>query len=113
MAGVNVGVARNAARTALDKVFYQEFDYASSPDLARVDDAGLFMQETHDRNVVITEQFMGPGYFKERSEQQDVPSSPIEVGNQKTISILNWSNSVDISKNFFDRLFNSLIYMFA
>lgn len=102
MAGVNVGVAQAAARRALDKVFYLEFDYPSIPGLAQVDNAGVFRQETHDRNVVVTEQYMGPGYFQERAEQQDVPSAPIEVGNRQTISILNYANSVDISKNFFD-----------
>lgn len=102
MAGINIGVAQNAARTALDKVFYQDFNYTTSPDIARVDDVGVFRQENHDRNVVITQQFMGPGYFQERSDQQDVPSAPIEVGNTQTTNMLNYANSIDISKNFYD-----------
>lgn len=92
----------NVTKTALDAVFFQEFDYPNNPGEATAEDALVFMQDTIDRAAVITEQYKGPGYFTERAEEEDVSSATPRSANQKTSNVINFARSVDISKNFFD-----------
>jgi len=92
----------NVTKTALDAVFFQEFDYPNVVGQATAEDGLVFMQDTIDRAAVITEQYKGPGYFQERAEEEDVSSATPRSANQKTSSVVNYSRSVDISKNFFD-----------
>lgn len=99
---LNIGLAANAVKTALDKVFMQEFDVVPAPGYASAEDPAVFRQDSTDRNAVITEQIQGPGYFQTRAEQATANNGTIRVGNQKTSSVLNYANDVDISKNFFD-----------
>lgn len=102
MNGLTGQVSPNVVKTALDKVFYATFDYGSLPGLATAEDAMVFMQDSTDRGAVVTEQYMGPGYFEPRTESEDVASGVAKVGNQKTSSVVNYAKSVDISKNLFD-----------
>jgi len=98
----NSNLATNVVKTALDLVFNTEFSLAMLPGYATVDSGEVFKQETIDRAAVITEQFMGTGYFENRTEVQDVPAGTARVGNQKTFSVTNWAKSTDISKNLMD-----------
>lgn len=98
----NSNLATNVVKTALDLVFNTEFSLAMLPGYATVDSSEVFKQETIDRAAVITEQFMGTGYFENRTEVQDVPAGTARVGNQKTFSVTNWAKSTDISKNLMD-----------
>ena len=98
----NSSQATNVVKTALDFVFDAEFGLETLPGYATVETAGIFMQESTDRAAVIGEQFMGAGYFEERAEMQDVPSGSARVGNQKTFNVVNYSKSIDISKNLMD-----------
>jgi len=98
----NSSLAPSVVKTAIDLVFDAEYGLEAQPGYATAEDAGVFMQDTIDRAAVITEQFMGPGYFEVRAESQDVPSGTARVGNQKTFSVLNYSKSIDISKNLMD-----------
>lgn len=98
----NSNLATNVVKTALDLVFNGEFGLSILPGIATVDSGEVFKQETTDRAAVITEQFMGTGYFENRTEVQDVPSGTARVGNQKTFSVTNWAKSTDISKNLMD-----------
>jgi phage major head subunit gpT-like protein len=98
----NSSLAPDVVKTALDLVFNGEFGLQMVPGLATSATASVFKQDTTDRAAVITEQFMGTGYFESRGEVQDVPSGTARVGNQKTFSVTNWAKSVDISKNLMD-----------
>jgi len=98
----NSNLAPDVVKTALDLVFNGEFGLAQVPGLATAATASVFKQDTTDRAAVITEQFMGTGYFEQRAEVQDVPSGTARVGNQKTFSVTNWAKSTDISKNLMD-----------
>jgi phage major head subunit gpT-like protein len=111
MSGLNSGVAANVVKTALDKVFNTNFADEQIPGYATAQTASIFVQDTIDRAAVITEQFMGSGYWSARQEQQDVASAGNKVGNQKTFSVVNYSNSIDISKNFFDDDQHSVVQM--
>lgn len=99
---MNSNLSPNTVKTALDLVFEAEYGLEAVPGYATVDTPGVFMQDSTDRAAVIVEQFMGTGYFETRDELADVPSAQAKVGNQKTFSVINYSKSVDISKNFFD-----------
>lgn len=99
---LNSGLAANVVKTALDKVFFSEFDYEVSPNRATARDPMVFKQETTDRGAVITEQYQGTGYFNTRSEQAGVPEGTARVGNQKTSSVVNYDKQINISKNLFD-----------
>lgn len=92
----------NVTKTALDFVFFQEFDYPATPGTATAEDGLVFMQETTDRAAVISEQYKGPGYYTERAEEEDVSSATPRSANQRTDNVINFARSVDISKNFFD-----------
>lgn len=98
----NSGLAPNVVKTALDLVFQAEYDYPTMPGVATAETPLVFMQDSTDRQAVITEQFMGTGYWEERAENKDVHQSTARVGNQKTFPVLNFADSVDISKNLFD-----------
>lgn len=102
MAGLNSGLAANVVKTALDRVLNQAFDGESIAGYAHATDPVVFNQDSTDRAAVITEQYMGAGYFQERPELGDVSQGTVRVGNQKTSSVLNFSKAVDISKNLFD-----------
>ena len=102
MAGLNSGVAANVVKTALDKVFNTEFDYPAMTGIATAENGSVFMQDSTDRAAVITEQFMGSGYWETRPELGDVPAGSTKVGNQKTFSVVNYAKSIDVSKNLFD-----------
>ena len=99
---MNSTMSRNVVQTALDKVFFGKFNYETLPGIATARTAGVFMQDTTDRAAVIVEQYQGPGYFEARSEEQDVAGKSPRAGNPKTFSVVNYAESVDIPKNFFD-----------
>ena len=98
----SIAQAENVVKTALDKVFDQEFSLEAQPGLATARDPYVFMQDTADKNAVIIEQYQGPGYFEERAELANLAQANPQVGNQKTFSVLNFSKEVDISKNLWD-----------
>jgi hypothetical protein len=102
MIGFTSQSAASTVKTALDMVFDSEYGLEQVKGYASAEDASVFKQETIDRSAVITEQFMGPGYFESRAELADVPAAHARVGNQKSFAVLNYSKSVDISKNLFD-----------
>ena len=99
---VNSNTSSNVVKTALDKVFFTEFDGEMNPGTATALDSSVFRQESTDRAAVITEQYEGPGYFEETQEEQDLASASPRVSNQKTSAVAKYTKAVDIPKNFFD-----------
>lgn len=99
---VKTALAPNTVKTALDMVLEQSFSGDQMPGVADATNASVFKQDTTDRAAVITEQFMGSGYFETRSEEQEVSQGNFRVGNQKTISVTNYAKAQDIPKNYFD-----------
>lgn len=92
----------NVVKTALDKVFFTEFEYNDQPGLATARDPLAFMQERSTKAAEIVEQMQGVGYFEERAEQANIAQATPRVSNQKTFSMINYAKELDISKNFFD-----------
>ncbi len=102
--------AQNLAivQTELDSVFYQNFDYDSKdPMIATAQDGALFkpMQTTHA--AYIEEIYAGTGLFKKVGETQTIPTSTPKVANKLTTYIADFADSIEISKNLFDRLLKS------
>lgn len=98
----NAQTSPNVVKTALDDVYYQEYNQESHPQYASAETPAVFNQDTADNAAVIMELFKGVGAWEQRSEEQEVPQGSPRVTNQKTFSVLNFSKSIDISKNFFD-----------
>lgn len=99
---LNSNTSSNVVRTALDKVFFAEFDGEQNPGFATAADDMVFRQEGTDRSAVITEQYKGSGYFEETNEEEDLAAGSPKVGNQKTSTVLKYTKAVDVPKNFFD-----------
>lgn len=99
---LNSNTSSNVVKTALDKVFFTTFDGEQNPGYADATDEMVFRQEGTDRAAVITEQYMGPGYFELTNEQEDLAAGSPKVGNQKTSSVLKYTKAIDVPKNFFD-----------
>jgi hypothetical protein len=98
----NAGLNPNVVKTALDKVVFQSFDADPGPQVARASDPDVFHQSSADSAAVIMEVFKGVPLWSTRQEEQDVPQSTPRTGHQVTFNVLNYANSVDISKNLFD-----------
>lgn len=99
---INSGSSQNVVKTALDKVFFTEFDYETAVGTANALDSAVFMQDSTDKAAVITEQFKGAGYFQETEEEENLAGGNPFVGNQKTSNVAKYTKAVDIPKNFFD-----------
>lgn len=98
---LNSGLSPNVVKTALDSVFYGQYDYQAMPGIATAQ-SPVFVQDSADNAAVIIEQFAGPGYFDERAELQNLAEKTPIVGNQKTFSVLNYAQQVKVPKRFFD-----------
>lgn len=92
----------SVVKTALDKVFYQNFNGEMHPGYVSAESSSVFNQDTIDRAAVITEVYKGTGLWGLKAENADVPQATAKVGNQQTFSVTEYAQSVDISKNFFD-----------
>lgn len=92
----------NVVKTALDDVFNPVFSEMGMPGHASAMDGLVFKQDSVDNSAVIMELFAGSGAWKSRTEEQDVNQASPKIGDQKTFSVTNWANSIDIPKNFFD-----------
>lgn len=102
MASLSSGLNPDVVKVGLDGVVYQEFEKEAGPQVARATDGMVFQQGTANNSAKIMEVFKGVGLWQERGEEQDVPQSTPRVGDQKTFSVVNYANSVDITKNFLD-----------
>jgi hypothetical protein len=99
---MNSSLSPNVVKTALDKVFFQEFNGTSNPGWGDASTASVFRQDTTDNAAVITEVFKGTGLWGFKAELADVSSAQAKVGNQQTFTVTEYAQSLDISKNFFD-----------
>lgn len=99
---IRTALASNTVKTALDFVFDTEFSGDQIPGVADATNGSVFKQDSASNAAVISEQFMGSGYFQTKSEEQEVSQGNFRVGNQKTVPVLEWAISQDIPKTYFD-----------
>lgn len=97
--------AQNLAivRTELDTVFFQNFAYdGATPEISTAQDGNLFRVIPTEHAQYIGEVNMGTGLWNQITEVQTVPSSTPAVRNKYTISIADFADSIEISKDLFD-----------
>lgn len=102
MSSFNSALNPNVVKTALDKVFFQEFSLFAGPGEATVETPAIFKQDSMDSSAVIEEVFKGVGLWTEKGQEQDVASATPRVSNQITFTAVTFAKSVDIPKEFFD-----------
>ena len=102
MASFSSGLNPNTVKTALDDVFQQEMNITQHPQYFTAETDAVFKQDTADSSAVIWELFKGAGLWGSRQEEQDVPQGTPRVANQKTFTVTNFAQSIDIPKNMFD-----------
>lgn len=93
----------NVAHTALDFVFFQEFNYveAQRVGLSTARDPISFKQEKADGDRVIYDQFAGSGYFGQRqSEEAELAQGNPRVTNNVSLTVLDFAQAVDVPRNF-------------
>lgn len=92
----------NAVKTALDEIFFPEFNGEMHTGLVTADSSSVFNVERIENGAVITEIFRGAGLWELKPEIQDVPEAHFAMGNPQTFTVSEYAQSLDISKNLFD-----------
>jgi hypothetical protein len=102
MASFSSGANPNVVKTALDDVFDQAHNVKLHPQYADATTRAIFHQDTADNAAVIWEQFKGAGLWQTKLEEQDVPEGTPNIGGQKTFTVTEYAQRIEIPKNFFD-----------
>ncbi len=90
-------------RTELDRVFMQNFEYDTTiPGIATARTAELFKPMQIDRAAYIEEIYAGSQLAQAIGETQTIPQSTPVVANKLTTYVLDYGNSVELSKDLFD-----------
>lgn len=95
----------NAAvtRTELDSVFYQNFEYTdSTPEMATAQDSEIFVPIQTDHSGYFYEVFGGVPLFVQTGETSQVANATPKVANKVFVQVLDWTQSVYLSKDLFD-----------
>lgn len=97
--------AINAAvtRTELDSVFYQNFEYTdSTPEMATAQDAAIFVPIQTQNSGYFYEVYGGVPLFVQTGETSTVATATPRVTNKVFVQVLDWTQSVYLSKDLFD-----------
>ncbi len=98
--------AQNASitKTALDEVFFQEFEYSDAfPGIAQATTGDLFKVVNTQHSAYIGQVNKPVGLFSQIGETQAVPAGTPQVTNTYTISVLDYAQKIVLSKDLFDR----------
>ena len=96
----------NIVKTALDSVFYQEFNRQGQPGFVGASSPLILNQKTVDNSAEIEEVFKGSTLWSEREEEENIHYDDPRFANKITHNVVNYDKAVKISKNFFDKLAN-------
>lgn len=96
--------AQNMAlvRTELDALFYQKFQYAQFPGHATAETSDIFKPVQVSGAEYFEEVFKGASLAKITGESQVVGLSTPKIDYKKTITIKDFTDSVELTKNLFD-----------
>lgn len=89
-------------QTELDEVFVQSYDVTTPPSYATAMTAEIFKVTNTTHAAYIGTIHKGPGLFSKIGEVQNVPSYVAKVGNKWTVTISDFAEGIEISKNLFD-----------
>lgn len=96
----NSSLSPNAVKTALDTVFFPEFNSEMLPQFATAETATVFMQDTADRAAVIAEIFEGSGLWESKGEEEDVKGGTFKSKNPQTFTVAELARSLDVPRTF-------------
>lgn len=89
-------------QTELDEVFRQNYEATTPPSYATAMTASIFKVTTTDHAAYIGTIHKGPGLFSKIGEVQAIPSYVAKVANKWTVTISDFAEGIEISKNLFD-----------
>jgi phage major head subunit gpT-like protein len=89
-------------QTELDEVFRQNYEATLPPSYATAMTAEIFKVTDTTHAAYIGTIHKGPGLFSKIGEVQNVPTFTAKVGNKWTVTIADFSEGIEISKNLFD-----------
>ena len=99
---LNSSMNPDVVKAGLDDVFVQEFEVGRGPGVATAETEAIFHQTTATTSAIIEEVFKGTGLWGKKAEEQDVPQSAARVADKITFTVVDFDQSVDIPKRFFD-----------
>jgi len=89
-------------QTELDEIFVQNYEATLPPSYATAMTGEIFKVTDTTHAAYIGTIHKGPGLFSKIGEVQTVPSYVAKVGNKWTVTIADFSEGIEISKNLFD-----------
>jgi phage major head subunit gpT-like protein len=90
------------AQTELDEVFRQNYEATIPPGIATAMTGEIFKVTDTTHAAYIGTIHKGPGLFSKIGEVQAVPSYVAKVANKWTVTIADFAEGIEISKNLFD-----------
>ena len=94
--------ALSLAQTELDEVFRQNYEASLPPSYATAMTSDVFKVTNTTHAAYIGNIHKGPGLFSKIGEVQAVPSYSARPANKWTVSIADFAEGIEISKNLFD-----------
>ncbi len=89
-------------QTELDEVFRQSYEASTPPSYATAMTGEIFKVTDTTHAAYIGTIHKGPGLFSKIGEVQAVPSYVAKVANKWTVTIADFAEGIEISKNLFD-----------
>lgn len=89
-------------QTELDEVFAQSYETTTPPSYATAMTAEIFKVTETTHAAYIGTVHKGPGLFSKIGEVSNVPTYVAKVGNKWTVTISDFAEGIEISKNLFD-----------
>jgi phage major head subunit gpT-like protein len=89
-------------QTELDEVFRQNYEATLPPSYATAMTAEIFKVTDTTHAAYIGTIHKGPGLFSKIGETSNIPTFTAKVGNKWTVTIADFSEGIEISKNLFD-----------
>lgn len=89
-------------QTELDEVFRQTYDLTTPPGYATAMTAEIFKVTDTTHAAYIGTIHKGPGLFSKIGEIQTIPSYVAKVANKWTVTIADFGEGIEVSKNLFD-----------
>jgi hypothetical protein len=95
--------------TQLDEVFRQNYEASLPPSYATAMTGEVFKVTDTTHAAYIGTIHKGPGLFSKIGEVQAVPSYVAKIANKWTVTIADFAEGIEVSKNLFDdKLFQFL-----
>lgn len=89
-------------QTELDEVFKQNYEASLPPSYATAMTADIFKVTDTTHAAYIGTNHKGPGLFTKIGETSNIPSYQAKVGNKWTVTIADFAQGIEISKDLFD-----------